>query len=101
MLSNINITKLIFENEVNILSVHQIFKNSENIIVIDDIENNKYPLVEDCQGRQEVFVGRIRKDFSNPNILHLWCVADNLVKGAAANALQIAEKCFKQKIFGW
>ena len=90
-----------FENEVNILSVHQIFKNSENIIVIDDIENNKYPLVEDCQGRQEVFVGRIRKDFSNPNILHLWCVADNLVKGAAANALQIAEKCFKQKIFGW
>ena len=92
---------VVFESEVNLDLVNQAFKGTENIIVLDDTEKQIYPLAQFCKDRVEVFVGRIRKDYYNPNILHFWNVADNLTKGAAANALQIAEKCFKEKTFGW
>lgn len=61
------------------------------MVVVDDLDNKAYPLAIQADGRDEVFVGRIREDFSIANGLNLWVVADNLRKGAATNAVQIAE----------
>ena len=61
------------------------------IEVIDDTQSGDYPMPCNCDGRDEVFVGRIRRDISHPNGLNFWCVSDNLRKGAATNAIQIAE----------
>ncbi|MDR2359002.1 MAG: aspartate-semialdehyde dehydrogenase [Prevotellaceae bacterium] len=58
----------------------------------DDVAGHIYPVAEHATGRNEVFVGRIRRDLSQPNSLHIWCVADNIRKGAAANAVQIVER---------
>ncbi len=69
----------------------ELFQAFPGIEVIDDIANGRYPLPSDCAGRDEVFIGRIRRDISNPNGLSFWCVSDNLRKGAATNAVQIAE----------
>ncbi len=63
----------------------------EGLIVVDDPANNKYPLATDATGRNEVFVGRIRRDDSVENGINLWCVADNVRKGAATNTVQIAK----------
>lgn len=71
--------------------VRQILSKAPGIIVIDDIKNNAYPMPKDVEGRDEVFVGRIRKDPFIKNGLWLWIVSDNLRKGAALNAVQIAE----------
>jgi len=65
------------------------------IVVQDDVNNNVYPLPRRAAGRDEVFVGRIRRDFSVENGLNLWVVADNIRKGAATNAIQIAEELIK------
>jgi aspartate-semialdehyde dehydrogenase len=59
--------------------------------VVDDLANKCYPMPVNCDRRDEVFVGRIREDISAPNSLAFWCVSDNLRKGAATNAVQIAE----------
>lgn len=72
--------------------VVELFRNSPGIIVQDDLENNVYPLATEAAGTDEVYVGRIRRDFSVENGINLWCVADNVRKGAATNAIQIAEK---------
>lgn len=72
--------------------------NSEGIIVIDDIQNEEYPTPQSVQNTDPVYVGRIRKDDSAENGLYLWIVADNLRKGAATNAVQIAEKLLELKI---
>lgn len=69
----------------------ELFAAFPGITVIDDTANSKYPLPSTCTGSDEVFIGRIRKDISNPNGLSFWCVSDNLRKGAATNAVQIAE----------
>ena len=61
------------------------------VTVVDDPAAAKYPMPLDCDGSDEVFVGRIRRDLSHPNGLNFWCVSDNLRKGAATNAVQIAE----------
>jgi len=68
------------------------------LVVQDDPENNIYPMPVSAQGKDEVFVGRIRRDDSVKNGLNLWVVADNLLKGAATNAVQIAEYLMKQKL---
>jgi aspartate-semialdehyde dehydrogenase len=60
-------------------------------VVTDDLEKKQYPMPNTCDGRDEVFIGRIREDISCPNGLAFWCVSDNLRKGAATNAVQIAE----------
>ena len=62
-----------------------------DIAVVDDIANAKYPMPKDAHEKDEVFVGRIRRDESMPNTLNMWIVADNLRKGAATNTVQIAE----------
>ena len=61
------------------------------VTVIDDVMNNKYPLPLDAQGKDDTFVGRIREDDTVSNGLNMWVVSDNLRKGAATNAIQIAE----------
>ena len=66
--------------------------------MIDDLENKQYPMPLNCDGRDEVFIGRIREDISAPNGLAFWCVSDNLRKGAATNAVQIAELLAKQGV---
>ncbi|HTB07544.1 MAG TPA: aspartate-semialdehyde dehydrogenase [Bacteroidia bacterium] len=80
-----------FEKEFTLEDVNAILKKSEGIIVIDEPKSNKYPMPKDTEGKDEVFVGRIRRDESQPHTLNMWVVADNLRKGAATNAVQIAE----------
>ena len=70
-------------------------KNTEGIVVVDNPTNNEYPLAIDAEGHDEVYVGRIRRDFSVDNGINLWVVADNIRKGAATNAVQIAELLLK------
>lgn len=81
-----------FEKTFSINEVKSILKNSPGIIVKDDIKNDIYPIATEANGHDDVFVGRIRKDYSTANALNLWVVADNLRKGAASNAIQIMEK---------
>lgn len=80
-----------FENEFELDEVRKILSETPGVIVIDDVKNNLYPMPLDSEGKDEVFVGRIRRDLSQPKTLNLWIVADNLRKGAATNAVQIAE----------
>lgn len=80
-----------------IQDVFTLFKNSKGIIVYEDLENIKYPTPLELSGKDEVFLGRIRRDFSLDNGLNLWVVADNIRKGAALNAVQIAEILINEK----
>ena len=80
------------ENEFDIYDIKILLQNSPGIIVVDDIEKNYYPLASKADGHDEVFVGRIRRDFSVKNGINLWVVADNLRKGAATNAVQILQE---------
>ena len=78
-----------FEKPCDINEIKQILTNSENVIVLDDFLNCSYPTPLQVTGKNEVFVGRIRKDFSVESGVNLWIVADNIRKGAATNAVQI------------
>ena len=69
----------------------ELFAAFPGIVVVDDTANSRYPMPLDCSGSDSVFIGRIRRDLSHPNGLSFWCVSDNLRKGAATNAVQIAE----------
>lgn len=80
-----------FEKSFELEDVVKALSEYPGIIVQDDVKNNVYPMALDAQGHDEVFVGRIRRDFSIENGLNLWVVADNIRKGAATNAVQIAE----------
>lgn len=81
-----------FENDFELDDVINTLKNAPGIIVYDDVQNDIYPLATVANGHDEVYVGRIRRDFSQPSTLNLWVVADNIRKGAASNAIQILEK---------
>jgi aspartate-semialdehyde dehydrogenase len=80
-----------FYSDFDLKEVRAILEKSPGVIVQDDVKNNVYPMPILSHGRDEVFVGRIRRDESQPNTLNMWIVADNLRKGAATNAVQIAE----------
>jgi aspartate-semialdehyde dehydrogenase len=80
-----------FENDFDLAEVRQLLAQEAGIVVLDDPSNLKYPMPKDAHEKDEVFVGRIRRDESQANTLNLWIVADNLRKGAATNAVQIAE----------
>lgn len=80
-----------FEKEFDLSEVRQILENTPGVVVQDDVKNNVYPMPINSHGRDEVFVGRLRRDESQPRTLNMWIVADNLRKGAATNAVQIAE----------
>jgi len=87
-----------FENEFEIESIFEILKNAPGLIVEDDPEKNIYPMPINSANKDEVFVGRIRRDFSIASGLNLWIVADNLRKGAATNTIQIAEKLIEMEL---
>ena len=87
-----------FENDFDVAEVRELLEKTEGIIVVDDIANLKYPMPKDAHEKDEVFVGRIRRDESMPNTVNLWIVADNLRKGAATNAVQIAEYLVKNEL---
>ncbi len=86
-----------FEKEFNIKDIYSLLENFENITIIDNIEKEMYPLPTNVSGKDNVFVGRIRRDFSIKNGINIWVVADNIRKGAATNAIQILEKLINKE----
>ncbi|HEY5690553.1 MAG TPA: aspartate-semialdehyde dehydrogenase [Cyclobacteriaceae bacterium] len=80
-----------FHSDFELAELRQILNSAPGVIVEDEVKNNVYPMPINAHGRDEVFVGRLRRDESQPNTLNMWIVADNLRKGAATNAVQIAE----------
>ena len=89
-----------FENDFDLAEVRSVLEQQEGIVVVDDPANAVYPMPKDAHEKDEVFVGRIRRDESQDKTLNLWIVADNLRKGAATNAVQIAEYLQKQGLLG-
>ena len=80
-----------FENDFDLIEVRKILSTSPGVVVKDDIANFIYPMPLTAYDKDETFVGRIRRDETQPNTLNCWIVSDNLRKGAATNAIQIAE----------
>lgn len=80
-----------FENDFDVNEVRQILQNTPGVTVQDNLDTFTYPMPIYAQGKDDVFVGRIRRDESQPNTINMWIVADNLRKGAATNTIQIAE----------
>lgn len=87
-----------FETDFEISDIRKILSDTPGVIVMDDPKNNVYPMPIISQNRDEVFVGRIRRDESQPKTLNMWVVSDNLRKGAATNAIQIAEYLNENKL---
>ncbi|MBL7891555.1 MAG: aspartate-semialdehyde dehydrogenase, partial [Bacteroidia bacterium] len=87
-----------FSKDYTLDDVRSVLSNSEGVIVVDDVKNLKYPMPMDAHNRDEVFVGRMRRDETQANTLNMWIVSDNLRKGAATNAVQIAEYLVKNKL---
>ena len=81
-----------FEKPFDLDELKEVLRNAPGVIVEDDVENNVYPLATEATGHDETFVGRIRRDESVESGVNLWVVADNIRKGAASNAVQIAKK---------
>lgn len=86
-----------FENEITLDEIFDTLKNSKGLSVIDDTKNNCYPMPLYISGKDDVYVGRIRLDESCKNAINMWVVSDNILKGAALNAVQIAEYIIKNK----
>lgn len=89
-----------FEKDFDLAEVRRILSNAPGVEVYDDLENLKYPMPILAHEKDETFVGRIRRDESQPNTLNCWIVSDNLRKGAATNAVQIAEYLLQNKLLG-
>jgi len=87
-----------FENDFDLADIKDLLTKTEGIIVVDDTANLKYPMPKDAHEKDEVFVGRIRRDETLPNTLNMWIVADNLRKGDATNAVQIAEFLVRKEL---
>ena len=87
-----------FENDFDLAEVRKILHETPGVTLKDDPTTNSYPMPKYAEAKDDVFVGRIRRDESNPNTLNLWIVADNLRKGAATNAVQIAQLLVKKGI---
>jgi aspartate-semialdehyde dehydrogenase len=87
-----------FESEFDLEEVRQLLRETEGVIVEDDVKNLIYPMPINAHNRDEVFVGRLRRDETQPKTLNMWIVADNLRKGAATNAIQIAEYLIKHEL---
>ena len=85
-----------FENDFDLAELREVIASQSGVIVMDNPANLEYPMPLNAHGKDEVFVGRIRRDESQPNTVNLWIVADNLRKGAATNAVQVAELLSKK-----
>jgi aspartate-semialdehyde dehydrogenase len=89
-----------FENEYDLNEIKALLSTAPGIVVVDDLANQQYPMPMDAHEKDEVFVGRLRRDESQPNTLNMWIVSDNLRKGAATNAVQIAEYLMGKEYLG-
>jgi aspartate-semialdehyde dehydrogenase len=87
-----------FENEFEVKDIFEMMNTTKGVILQDDIANQIYPMPMNAHNRDEVFVGRIRRDETQPKTLNMWIVSDNLRKGAATNAVQIAEYLIEAKL---
>jgi len=87
-----------FEKDFTLDEVYQILEETEGVLVVDDVKNLKYPMPMDAHQKDEVLVGRVRWDETQPRTINMWIVADNLRKGAATNAVQIAEYLIKHDL---
>lgn len=87
-----------FENDFDIKDIFEMMINTKGVVLQDDVKNQVYPMPINAHNKDEVFVGRIRRDESQPNTLNMWIVSDNLRKGAATNAVQIAEYLLQAKL---
>lgn len=100
--SNCHSESIVVETERKVTpeEARALFAQMPGIVVVDDLSAGQYPMPSTCDGHDEVFVGRIREDLSCENGLAFWCVSDNLRKGAATNAVQIAELLVRQAAIG-
>ncbi|MBA6153917.1 aspartate-semialdehyde dehydrogenase [Gelidibacter maritimus] len=87
-----------FENDFDLTEVRKLLSQTPGVVVQDNLDVNTYPMPIYANGKDDVFVGRIRRDESQPNTLNLWIVSDNLRKGAATNTIQIAEHLIKNNL---
>lgn len=87
-----------FHNDFDVNEVRQLLSETSGVVVQDNLEKNSYPMPIYAHGKDDVFVGRIRRDGSQPNTLNLWIVSDNLRKGAATNTVQIAEALIENNL---
>lgn len=85
-----------FRKELSLKDVFETLKETPGVVLQDNPANNEYPMPRFSEHKDAVFVGRVREDFSYPNSFNFWIVADNLRKGAATNAIQIAEELIKR-----
>lgn len=89
-----------FEREFDLAEVRNLLANAAGVVLVDDPSHQLYPMPKDAHERDEVFVGRLRRDETQPRTLNMWIVSDNLRKGAATNAVQIAEYLLQKKMIG-
>ena len=85
-----------FEKPFDLDELKKVLADAPGIIVQDDVANNVYPMAITAEDTDEVYVGRIRRDFSVESCVNIWCVADNIRKGAATNTVQIAQEIIKR-----
>ena len=88
-----------FSRDFDLDEVKELLRTAPGVVVVDDLANQQYPMPMDAHEKDEVFVGRLRRDETQPNTLNMWIVSDNLRKGAATNAVQIAEYLNAKGIF--
>ncbi|UBH23419.1 aspartate-semialdehyde dehydrogenase [Macrococcus armenti] len=91
----INVT---LDKTATVEEIKALFENNPHVRLVDNIEKNEYPMAIKATGTDDVYVGRIRQDDSLDNTFHIWCTADNLLKGAALNAVQILEQIHLNKL---
>jgi aspartate-semialdehyde dehydrogenase len=87
-----------FEKDFTLEEIYRILNQTEGVKIVDDVKNLIYPMPKDAHGKDEVLVGRVRLDETQPRTVNMWIVADNLRKGAATNAVQIAEYLVKHEL---
>ena len=97
MVSHAESINIEFEKQFSIEKVREVLENADGCKVIDERKDGGYITPVEAEGKNETFISRIRKDNSNKNTLNLWCVSDNLLRGAALNAVEIAEAYIKNK----
>ena len=97
MVSHAESLNIEFEKPFTLEKIHEVLNNAEGCKVLDERKNGGYITPVEAEGKNETFISRIRKDNSNKNTINLWCVSDNLLRGAALNAVEIAEAYIKNK----
>jgi aspartate-semialdehyde dehydrogenase len=89
-----------FEKDYDLNEIRTLLQSAPGIVLVDDPSTQQYPMPMDAHERDEVFVGRLRRDETQPKTLNMWVVSDNLRKGAATNAVQIAEYLLAKNLLG-